>query len=207
MASAIEQEYTFAAVSRILGVAEAKLRYWSQSGFVGPSRRRGARQTFTFQDLVAVRAAKELVERGFSPAQIRKALDAVRAALPSVNRPLERLRVAWDGNTLALVADGAAFEVTGQRLFDFGLGDLAARAASLAALPTPRPTLPKVDGIERSAYQWFTFALAQEAGGKTDEAQKLVQANMKRFEKGSGQLYFAWLSQSFGLAWPRSEQK
>ena len=170
MASEVEQEYTFGTVSRILGVPEAKLRYWSQSGFVGPSRRRGARQTYTFQDLVAVRAAKELVERGFSPAQIRKALDAVRAALPTVNRPLERLRVAWDGNTLALVTDGAAFEVTGQRLFDFGLGDLAARAASVAALPTPRPTLTNPDGIERSAYQWFTFALAQEAGGKTDEA-------------------------------------
>jgi len=53
MASSTEQEYSFAAVSRILGVAEAKLRYWSQSGFVGPSRRRGGRQTFTFQDLVA----------------------------------------------------------------------------------------------------------------------------------------------------------
>jgi tetratricopeptide (TPR) repeat protein len=170
MASGIEQEYTFATVSRILGVAEAKLRYWSQSGFVGPSRRRGARQTYTFQDLVAVRAAKELVERGFAPAQIRKALDAVRAALPTVNRPLERLRVAWDGNTLALCTDGAAFEVNGQRLFDFGLGDLAARAASVAALPTPRPTLTNVDGIERSAYQWFTFALAQEASGSLDQA-------------------------------------
>ena len=167
---ASEQEFTFATVSRILGVPEAKLRYWSQSGFVGPSQRRGARQTFTFQDLVAVRAAKELIERGFSPAQIRKALDSVRAALPAVDRPLERLRVAWDGNKLALVADGAAFEITGQRLFDFGLGDLAARAASIAALPTPRPALTNPDGIERSAYQWFTFAMAREAEAKTDEA-------------------------------------
>jgi tetratricopeptide (TPR) repeat protein len=170
MAMGIDQEYSFAAVSRILGVPEAKLRYWSQSGFVGPSRRRGARQMFTFQDLVAVRAAKELVERGFSPAQIRRALDAVRSALPNVDRPLERLRVAWDGNTLALVSDGAAFEVTGQRLFDFGLADLAARAASVTAIPTPRPTLTNPDGIERSAYQWFSLALAQEAAGKIEEA-------------------------------------
>jgi tetratricopeptide (TPR) repeat protein len=170
MTTGTEQEYTFAAVARILGVPEAKLRYWSQSGFVGPSVRRGVRQLYTFQDLVAVRAAKELVERGFSPAQIRKALDAVRAALPTVDRPLERLRVAWDGNTLALVADGATFEVTGQRMFDFGLGDLAARAASVAALPTPRPALSNPDGIERSAYQWFSFALMQESAGKTDEA-------------------------------------
>jgi len=168
MAGGTDQEYTFAAVSRILGVPEAKLRYWSQSGFVGPSRRRGARQTFTFKDLVAVRAAKELVERGFSPAQIRNALDAVRAALPTVDRPLERLRVAWDGSTLTLVSDGAAFEVTGQRLFDFGLADLAARAASVTAIPTPRPT--PADGVERSAYQWFSLALTQEAAGKDEEA-------------------------------------
>jgi tetratricopeptide (TPR) repeat protein len=167
---ATEQEYTFAAVSRILGVPEAKLRYWSQSGFVGPSVRRSARQLYTFQDLVAVRAAKELVERGFSPAQIRKALESVRAALPNVDRPLERLRVAWDGNTLALVADGATFEITGQRMFDFGLGDLAARAASIAALPTPRPALTNPDGIERSAYQWFAHALLLETSDKTEEA-------------------------------------
>jgi tetratricopeptide (TPR) repeat protein len=170
MTIGIDQEYSFAAVSRILAVPEAKLRYWSQSGFVGPSRRRGARQAFTFQDLVAVRAAKELVERGFSPAQIRRALDAVRAALPNVDRPLERLRVAWNGDTLALVNDGAAFDLAGQRLFDFGLGDLAARAASITAMPTPRPTLTNPDGVERSAYQWFSFALAQEAAGKTEAA-------------------------------------
>jgi tetratricopeptide (TPR) repeat protein len=168
--SGIDQEYTFAAVARILGLPEAKLRYWSQSGFVGPSRRRGVRQLFTFQDLVTVRAAKELVERGFSPAQIRKALESVRAALPHVDRPLEHLRVAWDGKALTLISEGVTFEVTGQRTFDFGLGDLAARAASVSALPMPKPALSNADGIERSAYQWFSLALAHEAGGRNEEA-------------------------------------
>jgi tetratricopeptide (TPR) repeat protein len=168
--SGMDQEYTFAAVARILGLPEAKLRYWSQSGFVGPSRRRGVRQLYTFQDLVTVRAAKELVERGFSPAQIRKALNTVRNALPNVDRPLERLRVAWDGATLTLISDGATFEVTGQRMFDFGLGDLAARAASVSALPMPKPSLHNPDGIERTAYQWFALALAHEAGGRNEEA-------------------------------------
>lgn len=166
-----DTEYTFGAVSRILGVPEAKLRYWAQTGFVGPSRRKGNRQVFTFQDLVAVRAAKELVERGFSPAQIRKALDAVRAAIPNVDRPLERLRVAWDGNSLALVSDGAAYEISGQRLFDFGLADLAAKAATVAAIPTPRPPGPaEGDAAERSAYDWFALALEQEDQELLDEA-------------------------------------
>jgi len=158
MASEVEQEYTFGTVfphpRRSRGQA-ALLVAVRLRGSVAPAR---GRQTYTFQDLVAVRAAKELVERGFSPAQIRKALDSVRAALPSVNRPLSAC--AWPGTgTPWPWSRRAAFEVTGQRLFDFGLGDLAARAASVAALPTPRPTLTNPDGIERSAYQWFTFAL------------------------------------------------
>jgi tetratricopeptide (TPR) repeat protein len=176
MGAAVEQEYTFAAVARILDVPEAKLRYWSQTGFVGPSRRKGTRQVFTFQDLVGVRAAKELVERGFQPAQIRKALEQVRTAIPEVDRPLERLRVAWDGQTLALVDDAGTFDVTGQRLFDFGLADLAAKAANVSTLPQARPaaslTQARPDGVERSAFEWFTLGL--QAEGEANDQQAVL---------------------------------
>jgi tetratricopeptide (TPR) repeat protein len=152
---AADPGYTFAAVAEILGISESKLRYWSQSGFVGPSRRRGGKQIFTFQDLISVKAAKELVERGFSTAQIRKALDTVRVSLPDVDRPLDRFRVAFDGDTLVVVDEGATFEVSGQRLFDFGLGELAARAAPEAtpldgarpATPTPTPYESFLEGL------------------------------------------------------------
>jgi tetratricopeptide (TPR) repeat protein len=159
-------EYSFSAAARILGVPEPKLRYWSQSGFVGPSLRLGGRQVYSFQDLVSVRAAKELVDRGFQPATIRKALEQVRAKLPSVDRPLDKLRVAWDGSALALVEDGVTFEVSGQRRFDFGLSDLADRAAEVLALSgasvttdasAPAPAPPA------GAYDWFSSGLAQEA--------------------------------------------
>ena len=134
MSTVIEREYGFGAAARILDIPEAKLRYWSQSGFVGPSLRHGPRQAYTFQDLVSVRAAKELVERGFQPAYIRKALAQIRATLPTIDWPLTKLRVSWDGNTLALVEDGLTFEVTGQRRFDFALSDLAKRASEVLAL-------------------------------------------------------------------------
>jgi tetratricopeptide (TPR) repeat protein len=164
MTTASEREYSFGAVARILNIPETKLRYWSQSGFVGPSVRRGPHQAYTFRDLVSVRAAKELVDRGFQPAYIRKALEHIRATLPTVDRPLDKLRVAWDGNTLALVEDGLTFEVTGQRRFDFGLSDLAERAAEVLALasPRPEPETPEPGG-PRSAYEWFTAGLAKEA--------------------------------------------
>jgi tetratricopeptide (TPR) repeat protein len=155
--------YTFGAVAEILGISESKLRYWSQSGFVGPSMRRGSKQMFTFQDLVSVKAAKELVERGFSTAQIRKALDTVRVSLPGVDRPLDRFKIAFDGDALVVVDEGAAFELTGQRVFDFGLGELAARAAPEATPLEPRPT--------RTPYEWFLDGLRLEEQGDDGNAE------------------------------------
>jgi tetratricopeptide (TPR) repeat protein len=166
MTTAIEREYSYGAAARILDIPESKLRYWSQSGFVGPSLRKGPRQAYTFQDLISVRAAKELVERGFQPAYIRKALQQIRATLPSVDRPLTKLRVAWDGNTLALVDDGLTFEISGQRRFDFGLSDLAERAAEVLALAGTRLDAEGTDkeaAAPRSAYEWFTAGMGKES--------------------------------------------
>ena len=59
--------------------------------------RRGGKPVYSFQDLVSVKAAKELVDRGFKAAEIRKAIEGVRASLPHVDRPLDRIRVAFDG--------------------------------------------------------------------------------------------------------------
>jgi tetratricopeptide (TPR) repeat protein len=154
--AAVDHGFSFGAAAEILGISESKLRYWSQTGFVGPSQRQGARQVFTFQDLVSVKAAKELVDRGFSTADIRRALETVRASIPTLDRPLDRFRVAFDGDALVVIDDGAAFEVTGQRVFDFGLGELAARASSSEATP-----LPAVAG-KRTAYEWFVEGLRLE---------------------------------------------
>jgi tetratricopeptide (TPR) repeat protein len=186
MTTFVEREYSFAAAARIVGLPESKLRYWSQSGFVGPSLRRQGRQVYSFQDLVSVRAAKELVDRGFQPAQIRKALEQVRSKLPSLDRPLERLRVTWDGAALALVDDGATFEVSGQRRFDFGLSDLAERAAEILAL-SPRTEEAATSGepvVNKAAFDWFADGLAKEgAPGKESEAEA---AYRKALEKDPG---------------------
>lgn len=172
MTTVVEREFGFAAAARILGVPEARLRYWSQSGFVGPSLRREGRQVYSFQDLVSVRAAKELVERGFQPAQIRKAIEHVRSKLPTLDRPLEKLRVTWDGTALALVDGGATFEVSGQRRFDFGLSDLAERAAEILALAPPADDAGKADArARRTAFDWFADGLAREGAGDGEAEQ------------------------------------
>ncbi|HEX7506635.1 MAG TPA: tetratricopeptide repeat protein [Polyangia bacterium] len=176
MTPTLERAYGFGAAARILGVAESKLRYWSQSGFVGPSLRQGGRQVYSFQDLVSVRAAKELVDRGFQPATIRKALEQVRTKLPSVDRPLDKLRVAWDGSTLALVEDGVTFEVSGQRRFDFGLSDLAARAAEVLALTgvtSAQDAAVDETTAPQGAYDWFSSGLAKESAPNDSAAAEV----------------------------------
>jgi tetratricopeptide (TPR) repeat protein len=188
--------YTFAGVAKILEISESKLRYWSQVGFVGPSVRRGGKQLFNFQDLVSVKAAKELADRGFKAGEVRKALEAVRASLPHIDRPLDRIRVSFDGRALVVVDDGGAYDVSGQRVFDFGLGELARRISDVGqsgteldvtALPgagvapssssssgwaAKRPKAPAQP--QRSAYDWFVEGTRME--GRTDVEDSDEQA-------------------------------
>jgi tetratricopeptide (TPR) repeat protein len=185
-----EAAYSFGGAAKILDIAESKLRYWAQVGFVGPSGRRGGRPVFSFQDLVSVKAAKELVDRGFKAAEIRKAIEGVRAALPHLDRPLDRIRVAFDGTRLVVVDDDTAFEPTGQRVFDFGLAELAgkfgyapapaATDARAPAVPVPLAEGAGADKDEdkakpkatftsaRSAYDWFVEGTRAEASGSDD---------------------------------------
>jgi DNA-binding transcriptional MerR regulator/TolA-binding protein len=179
--------YTFAGVAKILEISESKLRYWSQVGFVGPSVRRGGRQLFNFQDLVSVKAAKELADRGFKTGDVRKALDAVRASLPHIDRPLDRIRVSFDGKALVVVDEGGAYDVTGQRVFDFGLGDLARRITDVSGGGTVL-SVTSASGAEdggagqaagepgRSAYDWFIegtrFELRPDVPGNDEQAAR-----------------------------------
>lgn len=170
----VSDGYTFATVAAITGIAESKLRYWAQTGFVGPSLRRGTRQLYTFRDLVCVKAAGELIDRGFKTTQIREALAVAQATLPDVQGSREallRLRVAFNGVSLVVLDEGAAYEVTGQRVFDFGLAELADQASAAMDATPLSVKAPKVEGGRLSAYEWFVEGLALEAqAGREDEA-------------------------------------
>jgi len=181
-----EAAYSYGGAAKILDIAESKLRYWAQVGFVGPSARRGGRPVFSFQDLVSVKAAKELVDRGFKAAEIRKAIEGVRASLPHLDRPLDRLRVAFDGTRLVVVDHDSAFEPSGQKVFDFGLAELADKVgyapvptaaaatqgpAATVPLPEPRPEKERSKATftaARSAYDWFVEGTRAEALGGDD---------------------------------------
>jgi tetratricopeptide (TPR) repeat protein len=155
-------------VAGLLGLDESRLRYWSQTGLCGPSVRRSGRQYFTFTDLVQVKAAKELVERGVPVQRVRRAIDALRATLPQLDRPLERLRVCSDGERVVVLEQEAAFEpATGQLVMEFELAPLSDDAARVVGLPTRSCA----DDVE-SAYATFASAVAAEDAGDDAAAER-----------------------------------
>ncbi|MCS6797257.1 MAG: tetratricopeptide repeat protein [Myxococcota bacterium] len=112
-------------VARLFGIPAGRLRAWARSGFIVPSVARGRRRHYTFQDLIAIRTARGLLERGVSVRAVRRAVDALRASLPRVTRPLSELRVVTDGRTVVVRGPGGAFEAeTGQLVLDFDVGSL-----------------------------------------------------------------------------------
>jgi tetratricopeptide (TPR) repeat protein len=130
----VARRLSTAEVSRILGMRESRVRDLVRAGLCRPARS-GRGYAFSFQDLVALRAAKELLERHVPPARVRRALAALAAQLPP-DRPVSGLRIFADGREVA-VRDGAAAwqPATGQIVLDFPLDDLAARVADLERAP------------------------------------------------------------------------
>lgn len=107
-------------VARLFEIPEGRLAYWDRSGFIQPSGRVGRRRYYTFQDLIGVRAAKELLERGASLPSVRRGLENLKSTLPHVTRPLNELRVTAEGHTLVVQDHARAFEAeTGQLQLDF----------------------------------------------------------------------------------------
>jgi tetratricopeptide (TPR) repeat protein len=183
--------YSIRDVSRILAVQESRLRYWTQTGFVGPTVRKGGRFYYTFPDLVAVKAAKDLVATGMPLQRVRKNVEALRRALPGDAHPTTRLRVCCDGETVVALADDVAFQpITGQVVMAFSLPSFgehvtATLAMPRAAAPEPAPPPPGIpaaveDGPTEAhggstAYRHFVEACTAEDRGDSDTAEHLFR--------------------------------
>ncbi|HMY16716.1 MAG TPA: tetratricopeptide repeat protein [Polyangium sp.] len=113
--------YTSAEVCRLLGLTAARLRSLSKAGIVPPTGRHKGRPAYTFSDLIALRAARDLLAKKVRLRDVAKAIENIRVTLPKVTRPLAELRIVSDGQGGVVVKSAAGnFEpITGQMLIDF----------------------------------------------------------------------------------------
>jgi DNA-binding transcriptional MerR regulator len=108
--------YRSGEVVEIVGMTRRQLLYWAQTDLVRPSARtRGGHHRYTFEDLVALEAAKRLIDAGVSVQRIRKSLEQLQRILPTVRRPLAELVLVATGDVVLVFREGTVFEaVSGQ---------------------------------------------------------------------------------------------
>ena len=119
--------YTLRDAAKLFKLSESRLRYWEKTGFVARSGEVSGKRYYTFQDLIGIRAAKDLLHEGVALRSVYKSLRALRDSLPKVPRPLNSLRIVADGQTLVVRDDRGAYDaLTGQLVLDFDVSSLRA---------------------------------------------------------------------------------
>jgi tetratricopeptide (TPR) repeat protein len=182
-------EYSVKDVARLFDLQEARVRYWAQTGIVGPSLRRSGRAFYTFQDLIGIKVAKDLLDQGLSLQAVRKSLESLRAALPHVERPLTELRIVAEGDRVLVATQDAPYEAaTGQVVMQFAVAALSERVAQVLPLPSAppadappaarvivaRPPAPR-EPEPASAYAAFLAGVAAADADELERAEKLYR--------------------------------
>ncbi len=133
---------------RILDVTDKQLNYWERLQLVSP-RKGGDEKFYDFRDLIALRAAKQLIEKGVSANRLRRSLVALNEKLSQVQAPLTELRILANGRDVIVEHDGARLEpISGQFVLNFDTRELRDK---VRVMP------------ERTAEDWFALALQYEA--------------------------------------------
>jgi tetratricopeptide (TPR) repeat protein len=159
--------YSTREVAELIGVTPAKVRAFARAGFVA-TRQDTKRYRFSFQDIVLLRAAKALEGARISPRRVRRALRALRDALPA-GRPLSGLRISAAGDQVVVHDAKSAWQPeTGQVTFDFDIAELVGGAAPIVQAAVARI-------VPGDAAEWHAIALDLETVGAIDEARKAYE--------------------------------
>lgn len=117
--------FTSSEVARLLGISASRLRTLDRAGIAPPTGRRRGRRAYTFSDIIALRAARDLLERKVRLRDVARAIENIRGALPKVTRPLAELRIVSDGKAVVVRSAAGSFEpLTGQMVLDFDVKQL-----------------------------------------------------------------------------------
>ena len=199
--SVAQKLFTTHEVARIFELKESRIRYWAQTGFVGPSGSKGSQRLYTFGDLVGIKTAKELLAQGIPLQRVRKNLAALRRSMPDLQQPLTALRVRCDGDNIVVEHEDGIFEpATGQLLLDFDVEAVRSQAAKILHLHQPARMEPQAGGQPRgeilagdpedasldrptTAYGWFMRGCSLDAREDPTEA---LEAYRKALEMDPG---------------------
>ncbi|MEJ2503950.1 MAG: tetratricopeptide repeat protein [Gemmatimonadota bacterium] len=142
--------YTTRDVENLIGLSRRHVREYGRSGVLDPARGPGNRYLFSFQDLVLLRTAKELLDDDVPQRRVVRALRYLKEQLPG-DRSLTELRIEAEGEEVVARDDERAWDPeSGQLRFTFDVAELAAQVEPLAerAVATVAPSDSTVDWLE-----------------------------------------------------------
>tara|TARA_R110002110_G_scaffold297360_1_gene511468 strand:- start:172 stop:987 length:816 start_codon:yes stop_codon:yes gene_type:complete len=155
--------YSTREVAELLELPERTIRDIAR-GVLDADRGDNEHYRFSFQDIVVLRTAKELLAAGVRRSKINKSLFQLQARLPT-NRPLTALRIAGDGGTVVIRDEDRVYDPeTGQIHFDFSVSELAGVVAPLA-----RKAAEEAESSEQlTSDDWFDLGVDLEAVSPED---------------------------------------
>ena len=160
--------YSTADVAELLDLSPAQVRRFARSGLLDPERGPANAYRFSFQDLVLLRAAKELREAGVPARRVREALRDLRRALPS-GRPLTAVRIAAEGGRVVVREEGTVWSPeSGQVQLDLSAGGSpdAPGAGTRRSRGSAAPGTALPAAGEPDAERWFELGCELEAGDR-----------------------------------------
>jgi tetratricopeptide (TPR) repeat protein len=150
--------YTTREVGEVLGLPTSTILSWTRSGLLTPERSPRGAYLYSFQDIVLLRAARELLERHVPARRVRAALQALREQLP-VGRPLSAVHISALGDRVFVRDEDHVWEPdSGQLQIDFAVAAVAERAEPVARRALAEPVVESM-----SADEWYDTALDLEA--------------------------------------------
>jgi tetratricopeptide (TPR) repeat protein len=163
-ASATKQAYSRDEVRRLLDISVRQLRSWEKENYVSSSG------SFTFSDILALRSLIALRKNKVPPAQIRKALHALRVKLREFHNPLTELKIYSQGKKIQVQFAGQRMEaISGQLLLDFDQAEIK----KLLSFPVKSKEETHARGKHkerREAEFWFEKGLElEQTGAQTTE--------------------------------------
>ncbi len=134
-------------------------------GVLDPDKNPRGRYRFSFQDIVVLRTAKELLQAGVHRSRINRSLLSLQRRLPQ-NRPLTALRIAGDGGEVVIREDEQVYNPeSGQIHFNFSVAELAGSVAPLARQAAEQA---EASDEQLSSDDWFDLGVDLEAVSPED---------------------------------------
>ena len=121
----VSDVFTRSEIQRLIGLTDSRLRTLDRAGVVSPSAKKKGRRAYDFSDLIALRAAKSLLDQKVRLKDVTRAIGMLRLELPKIQSPLHELRIVSDGRRVIVQSEVGAYEpISGQMMLDLEVKEL-----------------------------------------------------------------------------------